>query len=60
MMNNCSKVFLAKEDFSDFKIGEFPFDREHSAMGEYHFYPPKGYVGNWYCPMTDHGWRGKE
>lgn len=57
-MNNSSKIFLAKEDFSDFKIGEFPFDREHSAMGEYHFYPPKGYVGNWYCPMTDHGWRG--
>lgn len=53
-----NRVFLAKEDFRDFKIGEFPYDREHSAMGEYHFYPPTGYVGNWYCPITDHGWRG--
>ncbi|NLW55806.1 MAG: hypothetical protein GX050_04170 [Firmicutes bacterium] len=52
------RVVLAKEDFQDFKIGAFPYDPEHSAMGEYHYYPPSGYTGNWYCPITDHGWRG--
>ncbi len=52
------RVYLAKEDFRDFKIGAFPYDPEHSAMGEYHYDPPAGYPGNWYCPITDHGWRG--
>ena len=28
---------LLDEDFSDFPIGEFPYDKNHSAMGEYHF-----------------------
>lgn len=28
-------VFLVQEDFRDFPIGEFPYDRDHSAMGEY-------------------------
>lgn len=27
---------LLDEDFSDFPIGEFPYDKNHSAMGEYH------------------------
>jgi hypothetical protein len=45
----------------------FPYDKEHSAMGEYHYYPPAGYRGNWYSPITDYGlqtplwsvvWRG--
>lgn len=27
---------LLNEDFSDFPIGEFPYDKNHSAMGEYH------------------------
>ena len=26
---------LLDEDFSDFPIGEFPYDKNHSAMGEY-------------------------
>lgn len=52
------KIVLQREDFSDFSIGNFPYDSEHSAMGEYHFYPPKGYRGNWYCPITDYGLRG--
>lgn len=29
-------IFVIKEDFSEFKTGAFPYDREHSAMGEYH------------------------
>ena len=45
-------------DFSDFSIGPFPFDPEHSAMGEYHFYPAKGYRGIWYDPITGSSFRG--
>ena len=52
------EILLQKEDFSDFRIGDFPYDPEHSAMGEYHYYPPKGYQGNWYCPITDSDMRG--
>jgi rhamnogalacturonan endolyase len=49
-------IILQKEDFSGFQLGDFPYDHEHSAMGEYHYYPPKGNRGNWYCPITDYGW----
>lgn len=37
---------LLDEDFSDFPIGEFPYDKNHSAMGEYHFIHYPGYYGN--------------
>lgn len=37
---------LLNEDFSDFPIGEFPYDKNHSAMGEYHFIHYPGYYGN--------------
>ncbi len=52
------RVTLLDEDFSDFAIGDFPHDPRNSAMGEYHYYPPKGYQGRWYCPITDPGWQG--
>ncbi|TCT13109.1 hypothetical protein EDC18_10972 [Natranaerovirga pectinivora] len=51
-------IVLQKEDFSDFKIGDFPYDPDHSAMGEYHYYPPKGYRGNWYSNLADYGLKG--
>lgn len=51
-------VLMQKEDFSDFSLGGFPFDPNHSAMGEYHYDPPTGYQGNWYCPMADYSWKG--
>ena len=51
-------ILMQKEDFSDFSLGGFPFDPNHSAMGEYHYDPPKGYQGNWYCPMADYSWKG--
>jgi len=35
-----------------------PFDHEHSAMGEYHFYPADGYTGSWYDPITNCNYRG--
>lgn len=50
------KVFT--EDFSSFKLGPFPFDAEHSAMGEYHYYPNPGYCGAWFDPISDWSFRG--
>lgn len=50
------QIVLQKENFEDFPIGAFPFDHDQSAMGEYHYYPPKGYRGSWYCPITDYNW----
>lgn len=52
------QVKLLNCDFSDFPIGPFPFDPDHSAMGEYHFYPNKGYHGIWYDPITGSSFRG--
>ena len=52
------RVTLLDENFANFAIGEFPHDPRNSAMGEYHYYPPKGYQGRWYCPITDPGWQG--
>ena len=50
------KVF--SEDFSTFKLGPFPFDAEHSAMGEYHYAPNPGYCGQWFDPISDWSFRG--
>jgi rhamnogalacturonan endolyase len=51
------KIRLIQEDFKAFKIGYFPSDI--SAIGEYHYYPPKGYTGIWYEPNKDTSWQGK-
>ena len=50
---------LLNEDFSDFPIGEFPYDKNHSAMGEYHFIHYPGYYGNWYDPVCNHTYNGQ-
>ena len=47
-----------KDDFKGFSIGAFPYDPEHSAMGEYHYYPVQGYQGGWYDPITGSSYRG--
>ena len=47
-----------KDDFKGFPIGAFPYDPEHSAMGEYHYYPAQGYQGSWYDPITGSSYRG--
>ena len=49
---------LLYEDFSDFPIGAFPYDTQHSAMGEYHYYPPEGYQGNFYDPISCYSFTG--
>ena len=30
-------IVLFQDDFKDFAIGEFPYDKDHSAAGEYHY-----------------------
>lgn len=49
--------YLYQEDFTDFELGEFPYDKGHSALGEYHYIKPYGYTGNWYDPISLHQWR---
>ena len=51
-------VLLFSEDFSSFPLGPFPFDSEHSAMGEYHYYPETGYKGQWHDPIANYNYKG--
>ena len=51
-------IFLSSEDFSDFPIGEFPYDRDHSAMGEYQFVTEQGYHGRWLDQVCNYTWNG--
>lgn len=48
---------LYKEDFKDFPLDEFPYDHEHSAVGEYHTVEFEGYKGHFYDPIQLHLWR---
>ncbi len=49
---------LCREDFRDFAIGEFPYDREHTATGEYHYIVEEGYRGNWVDPVCNYTYNG--
>ena len=49
---------LCREDFSDFPIGAFPYDPDHSAMGEYQTVTPPGYRGRFYDPVCNYTWAG--
>ena len=51
---------IYKEDFKDFELGELPYDKKHSALGEYHYYMPEGYFGNWYDPISIHSFRSND
>ncbi|AEV29491.1 hypothetical protein SpiGrapes_1692 [Sphaerochaeta pleomorpha str. Grapes] len=53
-----SDICLFEDDFSLFPLGPFPFDSEHSAMGEYHYYPESGFTGKWYDPITNFDYKG--
>lgn len=48
---------LINEDFKDLKLGEFPYDKFHTALGEYHYFKNEGNYGNWYDPIPLHQWR---
>ncbi len=45
------------EDFKDLELNEFPYDRGHTALGEYHCMKPDGIYGSWYDPICLHQWR---
>ena len=49
---------LLQDDFSQFKIGEFPYDKNHSAMGEYHYIVNEGYSGGWVDMVCNHTYNG--
>lgn len=51
-------IVLFKEDFKGFKIGEFPYDKGHTAMGEYHYIVNEGYAGNWVDPVCNYTYNG--
>ncbi|WP_320128324.1 hypothetical protein [uncultured Sphaerochaeta sp.] len=51
-------IHLLLEDFSGFGLGPFPYDPDHSAMGEYHFYPEQGDKGQWFDPIADFDYKG--
>ena len=51
-------MLVFEEDFRSFPLGPFPYDAEHSAMGEYHYYPNPGYCGQWFDPIADWSFRG--
>ena len=48
---------IINEDFKDLELNEFPYDRAHSALGEYHYLKQPGKTGNWYDPICLHQWR---
>jgi len=51
-------IVLFKEDFKGFKIGEFPYDKGHTAMGEYHYIVNEGYSGAWVDPVCNYIYNG--
>jgi rhamnogalacturonan endolyase len=53
-----NEICLFEESFSSFPLGPFPYDPEHSAMGEYHYFPSEGYTGRWYDPIANYSYKG--
>ncbi len=53
-----TKKILFQDNFSHFPIGEFPFDPDHSATGEYHFITETGYAGNWINQVCNYNYNG--
>ncbi len=50
-------MILINEDFKDLELNEFPYDKAHTALGEYHYFKHKGNYGNWFDPISLHQWR---
>ena len=51
-------VQLFQDDFSRFPIGEFPYDKQHSAMGEYHYIVNDGECGGWTDMVCNYTYNG--
>ncbi len=56
MMNR--PFVLAQDGFRGFPIGEFPYDPDHSAMGEYQYVVEKGNHGIWLDQVCNYTWNG--
>ncbi len=54
-MKDC---ILFSDDFRAFPIGEFPYDPDHTATGEYHYVVEKGDHGAWVDQVCNYNWRG--
>lgn len=55
-MNRTVKLF--GDDFTRFPIGEFPYDKNHSAMGEYNYVVNEGDCGAWTDMVCNHTYNG--
>ncbi|TVY08857.1 hypothetical protein [Paenibacillus cremeus] len=51
-------ITVLQDQFRQFSIGPFPYDPQHSAIGEYHYYPSQGFHGGWHDPVVWYGWLG--
>lgn len=51
-------IYLLQEDFMGFAIGEFPYDRSHTAMGEYHYVVNEGNHGVWCDQVCNYRYNG--
>ncbi|MBR5545930.1 MAG: hypothetical protein IKU70_02995 [Clostridia bacterium] len=49
---------LFSDDFRAFPIGEFPYDPDHTATGEYHYVVEKGDHGAWVDQVVNYSWNG--
>jgi len=52
------KTVLFQDDFKQFPIGEFPYDKNHSAMGEYNYVVNEGFYGDWVDMVCNHTYNG--
>ena len=50
-----NEVLVLDEDFRNFRIGDFPYETLHGAMGAYHYRPAEWYCGRWYDPIPGPG-----
>lgn len=49
---------LFQDNFKGFPIGEFPYDRDHSAAGEYQYVVESGYHGAWKDQVSNFTYNG--
>lgn len=58
MVQDNRNIRLFYEDFKEFPIGEFPYDVDHSATGEYHYVKEKGYSGRFVDQVCNYSYNG--
>lgn len=54
------KNYFYKENFNEFALDELPYDKGHTALGEYHYVKQLGYIGDFYDPISNHQWRSMD